>query len=166
MMNLWQYGPRLNEKAQKIVLDKFDRCLRRFCRIENIKLNFFDEIESLNHSMNKFDENHLAVGVYSYRTDDKDKVIVDEIYPRIKLTKDYNIYTLAHEIGHHLAIKNFKDGTEYIADHFILILAEEYLTDIERYIISISLKVFSKTDFPLPKIKREDWKKFIKEHNL
>ena len=166
MESLWKIYLYLNEKAQKIVLDKFDKCLRRFCEIEFIKLEFFDEIDSLNHSMNKFDENHLAVGVYSYKTDNKDKIVVNEIYPRIKLTKDYDIYTLAHEIGHHLAIKNFKDGTECIADHFILILAEEYLSDIERYIISISLNVYSKIDFPLPKIKRKDWKKFKKEHNL
>jgi hypothetical protein len=128
----------------------------------------FETIDELNlTALKKHDADNLALGIYSYEVNAKDdKLVFNDSYPCIKLTNDYKVFTFAHECGHHLAIKNFKDTDESVADHFILLLAEEYLTNLERYIISIALKVYADAIFPLPKIKLRDWKKFKKEHNL
>jgi hypothetical protein len=166
MESLWKLSLSINKKAENIVLEKFNKYLLDFCEKENIKIQYFDEIVALNNTLQKYDENHLAVGIYSREVDSNKNLVINSESPSIKLLKDYNIFTFAHEIGHHLAIKNFKDREEDIADHFILLLAEEFLTNIERYIISISIKVCSGINFPLPKIKRKDWRNFKKEHNF
>lgn len=156
----------LHVKAKEIVLKKFDKCLRKFCEEENIKLKIWPSISILNYLLyDNVEESSFAAGVYVWSSDKKTgKQKYDDKYPCIHLPQDYITYTLAHEIGHHLAIKNFNDRSETTANAFILLLAEEYLTDIERYIISIGLEVFSHIKFPEIDVKRRDWKKFKKDH--
>jgi hypothetical protein len=169
IFSLWKLSIRLNTKAQNIVLKKFDSYLHKFCKEEQIKVVFYDKLEDLNEGdiLNKKD-NEIAVGLYTRRVNKMtQETIIDDEYPKISLTNDYNIFVFAHEVGHHLAIKNFKDRSENIASSFIVALAEECLTNIERYIISISLYVHSHLEqYPLPKITRKEWRAFKREQKI
>jgi len=165
---LWKLKLQVNKKFQEIVLKKFNNYLLEFCEKENIKIQIYDNIFDLNNKGYLKEENDLAVGKYICQRDTTTlKMIINDNYPLIKLTKNYNVFTLAHEIGHHLAIKNLNDTEEYIADKFIMLLAEECLTNIEQHILHISLSVFSKNEnYPLPKITKKDLKEFKKLNNL
>jgi hypothetical protein len=156
----------IDHDLYQIVIEKFDKCLQQFCEEENIKIKIWSDIKELNISLyDYYDENTGASAVYHWKRDSETKKqIYDDEFPCIHLSENYIPYTFAHEIGHHLALKNFNDRSEYIADAFILILAEEYLTDIEREIISLGLKAFSGMEFPKITVKRKDWKNFKKEH--
>lgn len=164
---LWKLKLQIDLKLRKIVLDKFDKCLRDFCKKEDIKIKIYDTIIDLNGGYPK-QQDDLAAGIYICQRDKVTrKIVTDENYPLIKLTKDYYIFTFAHEIGHHLALKQLCDDSEYIADKFIMILAEEYLTNIERYILSIGLEVYSGIkNYPLPDINKKDLKEFKKLNKL
>lgn len=171
--SLFQIQLSLDEKAQTLVFEKFNNCLIDFCKKEKIKIFYYDTIEDLNNKGSlKRDKDDLAVGTYIRLIDHEHpkNVQITENYPQINLVKRQThyleVYTLAHEVGHHLGIKNLLDNSESIADHFILLLAEEFLTDIERHIISISLKCYSRIKMPEIKVKRKDWVKFKKEHKL
>jgi hypothetical protein len=166
---IWKYYVELNFAAQNIVLKKFDSYLQTLCKTENIKIKYFDTIEELNIERGGKDltnRGNLAVGVYRYRFDEDNNLIINEKIPTIFLTSEYNVYTLAHELGHHFSIKTKSDNSEESADNFIFTFAEKYLTNLERYIINIGLKVYSKIEFELPKIKRSEWIRFKKNIKL
>ena len=81
------------------------------------------------------------------------------------LKKDDNIYTFAHELGHHFSIKNNKDTSEIAADNYINILAKECLEYWELYVISIGLSVrcdgVNNNNFDLKEVKKQ-YKKYKK----
>jgi len=165
-LSLWKLSLRINTRAQNIILKKFDNYLWKFCEKEQIKVKIFDKIEDFNEDCVNKKDNDIAVGLYTRRINiETNKSLITDEYPRISLAKDYNVFVFAHEVGHHLAIKNFNDRSENIACSFIVALAEECLTNVEQYIISIPLYVHSRlNDYPLPKIRRKDWKNWKKEH--
>ena len=170
IFSLWKLSIRLNTRLHNIVLKKFDNYLRKFCEEEQIKVVLYDKLEDLNDGdVSSRKDNDIVLGLYT-RIVNKitGETIIDDEYPKISLTKeDYNVFVFAHEIGHHLAIKNFKDRSENIANAFIVALAEECLTNIEQYIISIPLYIHSHLDdHPLPKITRKEWRAFKREQKI
>ena len=92
--------------------------------------------------------------------------IYSDKYPLISLTEDYDVFTLAHEIGHHFAYKLYKDRSESAANRCIQALAELFLTNLERYIISIALKVHSGINVPFPVITRKEWREYVRIHRI
>lgn len=168
LCDMWKYDVLLAIDAREIVKEKFKTLLLELCDKEQIKVRLHDTIYDLNEQrLQKVDPDNLAVGVYSYKryTDTKKLYYSDEL-PRISLYKESSVFTLAHELGHHFAIKTFCDETEETANRFVQILAENLLTNLERYILSISLECHSGLKLPYPEITLTQWKEFQKTHNL
>lgn len=168
IFHLWKYNIILNRHAKRIVEEKFKNILLQLCKEENIKINYFNTIEELSESCQSYSKDkERIVGLYGYSVKkDSIEFIYDDVHPFISLTNNYDVFTFAHEIGHHFSLKYNYDRTETSADNYIFTLAKKYLTDIEIFILSIELEVYSKANFSLPRIKRKQWRKFKKEHNL
>lgn len=167
---MWKYSVLLNKKAREIVLAKFNTLLLDLAYQENIRIQFFKTKEELNNACfpsESESDKHSAIGVYTHIINKVTReTIYDDLYPCISLTFDYNVYTLAHELGHHFAYKNFKDRSEYIANSFIQTLAEQLLTNLERYILCITLEAHSNIPLPYPEITKKEWKEFTKKYNI
>ena len=70
--------------------------------------------------------------------------------PKIELIKEKdeipsynNVWTYAHELGHHFAIKEKDDHSEKAADNYIITLAKRCLNDFEIGILEIGLNIHS-----------------------
>ena len=171
ILSMWKYDVMLNDTLKNFVLNKFFRSLEKICKDENIKLTVFENIQKLNDygwSKEGKISNLEAAGIYGYRISiDSGKHIVNDKFPYIYLYKhQYNTMTFAHELGHHFAVTQLNDDSEETADAYIQILAEECLSNIERYALNTSLNVFSRLNFPRPKITRKEWKEYKKLHCL
>lgn len=141
----------LNEAERNKVERKFKRKLLNYCKQEKIYLNYFKDVIELNTtiyktSLNKLDKDNLAVGVYIFQRNASQKENEISRTPSINLLKKYRVYTLAHEIGHHLAITKCKNYTEKAADKCIMKLAEMLLTRDEIVRLTIPLTVYSGCD--------------------
>ena len=162
-MKLWQLSLMINEKARKIVEDKFTEKLKDYCKVEQIKIIICEDEEDLNKQFETDD----AAGIYRHiRAYTRNDIKITEKYPQIGLPRDFSVYTFAHEVGHHISVKTFFDKTEYMADACIQLLAEQMLSNVERAIIHTYLSIHSHQEFPFPKIKISEWEQFKKEHNL
>jgi len=152
-----RYNFRLDHKIQDKLINKF----REYCLIliknENIHLFEYDTIYDLNklneNTITEDEKNRLAVGLYTYIPIEKLKHVDPEILlkcqeklPSISLTKNYNVFTLAHELGHHFCIKKNNDRTELAADNYIFELAKQCLTPKEIYCLGPSIVVYSQID--------------------
>jgi len=131
------------------VLKKFRKELLKICNKELIYIKIYDDAEELNKETLKETPNietgKLAVGKYislpkNYNTT-LNKIM--NHLPRIELTKNYDTFTLAHELGHHFSIKKNGDRSEETADNYIMELAKKCLEPHELLRISIALKVNS-----------------------
>lgn len=165
---MWKFNVELSTEARAIVLAKFNSLLLQFTQRENIKLEFYPDTDTLNKTCFPDEhDKHDACGVYSYTINIITKELVrNDKSPTISLTENYNVFTLAHEIGHHLGYKHFKDRSEAIANHFIQILAEEFLTNLERYILHIPLRVHGDMKVSYPEITLKEWRHFVKIHRI
>lgn len=136
---------------QKSIKEKFRKKLLKICKKEQIYLEFFDTIESLNEVNKKTnltieEFGKLAIGTYSHFSK-KDNSIFNRVkfkMPKIKLLlKKDDVWTLAHELGHHFSIKEFNDCSEKSAKRYIKTLAKQCMTKFERFLIKIELSVYS-----------------------
>lgn len=163
------------------VLNKFNEYLLELIKDEEIKLRIFDKIEDL--PANKNEKVATTIGMcsfegitYSYPSYYSDKTLNNlfslekalanktAINPEIHLTKDYNVFTLAHELGHYFMYKNFEDASEDSANRYISTLAKSCLNDDELYEIKTDLKIESGVDIDKKKDnkkKRFNWLKSI-----
>ena len=92
--------------------------------------------------------------------------------PEIKLyNKD--VWTYAHELGHHFAVNYKNDDSEDAADTYIKIFAEECFSPLELHFLKSSIEIYSKQKLQLDdnvyldyeklemtKFKKEQIKKF------
>jgi len=173
LYSMWKYEVILNNKARKIVLDRFFDKLLLVCREEDIKVTIFETEEELNKNSLKSSDSNVksstAVGLYgSARKALTNVFVYNEKFPYIYLNREDTIVamTLAHELGHHFCMKEYDDTSEEGANAYIRVLAEKYLTPLEKYILRININVCSGKDIPYPRITKKDWKLFKKEFNI
>ena len=159
----------LNRKEEEKVLEKFRSKLLGICEQEGIPIKLYDDIYKLNDMSPLADKETMlnaACGRYVY-LNDKGKELYNQIrdiektfgfpegyaikktipeYPRIELIKDFDTYTLAHEVGHHFCIKENENHTEEAARNYIMTLAKQCLSPVECLRIRIALEVHSELE--------------------
>jgi hypothetical protein len=132
---------------KKRVLHKLDKGLLKILENEKINLQFYPDEESLNLDLfNETEKSNFAGGVYQYYSKFKKDIYVirnESFKPTIYLPKNYLIWTLAHELGHHFAITNMRNRSEEAADKYIKTLCGQILDEIELYALAIDIHVYS-----------------------
>ena len=151
------------QQEKKEALLKFKTLLLELCITELIYIEYFNDIYQLNRVSVKyfsdsgkylvdsngiqFDEKNLACGKYVYLKKEYDTPVQRSLskLPRIELKKDYDLWTLAHELGHHFTIQYQNIETEEAANLYIKTLAEQFLTKEEQEYLDIEIMVYSGT---------------------
>ena len=165
---LWKYRVLLSKSAKEIVKTKFNELLFEVAQKENIKIVYYPDTILLSKSQSSYAKhNNEIVGLYTYLQNKKtNEFIVNDEYPKISLTENYNVFVFAHELGHHYAVTHENDTSEKRANAYISILANKLLTNLERFILHLEIGAHSELEIKLPKIKRKEWRQFLKDHNL
>jgi len=153
----------LHPNKEQPVLRKFYYFLDDLRKKENIFIEFHDSIKSLNKEKiatnPDLELGSCTVGVYRYlksEFDTPENRVIRNL-PKIELLNDKAnkknngkdfyplsfVWTYAHELGHHFAIKNFNDETEEKADEYVHTLATECFTDEEFFAVRHSIAAHS-----------------------
>lgn len=130
----------------------FYRFLMKLCEKENIIVSRYKTI-IVDINLNTGDKKPI-LGRYIYSTKKNIIPIIEwcdkDIFGRINL---FSLMTLAHELGHHYAIKNEKDRSEYKANlyaliffmkHFSLYKKIIYFPVIYYYLITLIINYITK----------------------
>lgn len=149
-----------SKEKRKEVEEKFRKALLEILPKEKIYLHLYDSEEELNKAVYGDTTEDPAAGVYSHLKKEFDSPTnrFAKRLPKIHLTKDFNTFVLAHELGHHFSIEERGDRSEEAADAYIVTLARKTLSVAEQGIIQASLEVYSKTELPELKNAFEDFR--------
>lgn len=93
----------------------------------------------------KIKPGELAVAQYVHLRKDLNTTLnkEKEKMPQIHLTQNYNVWPLAHELGHHFCFELYDDRSEAAADKYVKVLAKRCLSRIQRMILHIEISVYS-----------------------
>jgi len=147
----WLFYLPLNTKKIKKIEEKFYKKLLTVCKKEQIYINFYDNIYELNeikeeeYKLKNLSTGKLAVGRYVHLKPHYDSPLnrVNYKLPEIKLIKEENnVWTFAHELGHHFCVKNNDDDSEKGANRYIKTLAKQHLNIYERNCLRIHISVY------------------------
>jgi len=150
-----RYNFLLDNNIHNKLINKYKEYCLKLIKDENIHLFEFDTIYELNNlnenTITDEEKDRLAAGIYKYIPIDKLNgfgpeilLILQKTLPSINLTKDYNVFTLAHELGHHFCVKKNNDRSELAADNYILEIAKQCLTPKEIYCLRNSITAYSR----------------------
>jgi len=123
---------------------KFWKEMEKIAKKENIEVIMHDSVLLLNKRVYpkeweqwaKHSPGQLAAGVYSWSR-------VDISYKKIHLYKK-DVWTFAHELGHHFSIKLINDDSEEAANGFRRTLALAHMPLWHRMLIPIEMLVYCK----------------------
>lgn len=148
---------------------KLERGLQQICQSESIILEYYEDIDDLNkHNKNKT----TVSGLYSYYLyANTSKVVPGKSTIRVhkKDSDSSRSMILAHELGHHFAIKK-GDFSEIGADKYIRVLCKDILEPYEYEYIEPIIAIYSDglkvKDFDIYKIlkKEEELKKEVEQY--
>ena len=141
-------------KNEKRIEDKLLSGIMGICESEGIKINWESDIKEMNKKVwgtlrNRAD---CSSGVYIYTSNKSTgKSVSTKNYkpPVIYVNYDESVgiksglWVLAHELGHHFAIKYNNDSSEIGADNMIRTIAEFCLDPYEIFNIETTLGIYS-----------------------
>ncbi len=140
----------LSKKYKEKIEKKFYNKLIRVCEKELIYIEYYNNVYDLSKikeiSPSLKNKGNLACGRYIYYVKPEYDTPLNRInhkLPKIQLLKNNNVWTLAHELGHHFCIKK-NDFTEKGADKYIKILARRHLDIFDRIILGIEIFIYSR----------------------
>jgi hypothetical protein len=140
----------LSDEFQQPIIEKFWAYLDKIRISENIYIEMYDTIEEMNPNRTP---DKYAAGTYVHLKPAYDTEINRIIHkaPKIRLvneSKNTNVCTYAHELGHHFAITKHGDDSEEAADAYIMQLGLECLDRFELVILGNKLEIHSKVKLP------------------
>lgn len=123
------------------ILRGFQEKLVKCCEIEEVPIIYHDGYVALNlalwgkEEVEKTPWGNLAVGCYRHSK--------DGTFKEIHLSGLNDVWTLAHEFGHHLAIKKAGDKSEKAAEVCVSLLARQFIPWWQRMLIPIEISVYA-----------------------
>ena len=129
----------LDKKKNKIRNEILD-LLEKYCLIRSIPISYEDE----EYFASNAPEACGRIVFTRHFTDDGTTTYFDEFEIHIRFTRDtrFTYTTLAHEIGHYISVKEFRDGSEEGADYEASKLVRSLVDQKTQRLFSSEFRIF------------------------